>query len=250
MKKIETKTDTPCTKPANFGYGLLNAGVLRVLVGCEESQAVCKEFRKLGIEAYSNDLQECSGGHPEWHLKMDLFEAVKTVKPNVLIAFPPCTYLTVSANRHIPNNPERWQKQVDALKFVYEIMNLPINHIAIENPVGVISTYIRKPDQIIHPYYFGDNVPKKTCLWLKNLPALEYSLQDNLFNEKTAVEPEYVIYASKKNKSGFSKYSVQGTKPSTNNPENAKFRSKTFPSIAKAMATQWTEFLSRKYACI
>lgn len=208
---------------------------MKILVGCEESQAVCTELRKLGHEAYSNDLMPCSGDHPEWHLQMDIFDAIMLYEWDAMIAFPPCTYLTVAGNRHIPCNPDRWEKRLDAIKFVYALMQCNIPHIAIENPVGVLSTYIRKPDQIFHPYHFGDPVPKRTCLWLKNLPPLEYT---------NVVTPEYVMYKSKKNKSGFSKYGVQGTIPSTNNPENARLRSKTYPGVARAMAEQWTKYLT------
>ena len=212
---------------------------MNILVACEESQAVCTELRRLGHEAYSNDLIDCSGEHPEWHLKMDVFEALKLKKWDMLIAFPPCTYLTVAGNRHIPCNPDRWDKRLQALKFVYALINSDVPHIAIENPVGVLSTYIRKPDQIIQPYFFGDPVPKKTCLWLKGLPKLQPT---------DVVEPQYVMYRSKKNKSGFSRYGVQGTIPSTNNPENARLRSKTYPGVARAMAEQWSEFLINQLA--
>lgn len=219
---------------------------MKILIACEESQTVTKAFREHGFEAFSNDIIDCSGDLPEFHLKMDALKAARLQNWDCIIGFPPCTYLTVAANRHIPNNPERWQKQVDALKFVYELMNLPVDHIAIENPVGVISSYIRKPDQIIHPYYFGDPVPKKTCLWLKNLPPLKFSMEDNLFESKTAVEPEYVEYNSTKTKSGKSRYSAYiGTKPSTRNPENAKLRSKTFEGVAQAMALQWGNYLMK-----
>lgn len=212
---------------------------MNILVACEESQAVCTELRRLGHEAYSNDLIDCSGTHPEWHLKMDVFEALKLKKWDMLIAFPPCTYLTVAGNRHIPCNPDRWNKRLEALKFVYALINADVPHIAIENPVGVLSTYIRKPDQIIQPYYFGDPVPKKTCLWLKGLPKLKPT---------DIVEPQYIMYRSKKNKSGFSRYGVQGTIPSTNSPENARLRSKTYPGIARAMAEQWSEYLTSQMA--
>ncbi|WP_053329060.1 hypothetical protein [Chryseobacterium gallinarum] len=159
---------------------------MKALIACEYSGIVREAFKAKGWDATSCDIlpTEISGKHYQGNV----FDIINDGW-DLMIAFPPCTYLTVAANRHIPNNPERWQNQTDALKFVYDLMNVDINHIAIENPIGVISTYIRKPDQIIHPYYFGDNIPKKTCLWLKNLPLLKYSLQDNLFETKTAVEP-------------------------------------------------------------
>jgi hypothetical protein len=222
---------------------------MKILVACEESQIVALAFRAMGHEAYSCDIQSCSGGHPQFHIKANVFDVVPggyiiteagnkifIDKWDMLIAFPPCTYLTVSGNRHIICNPERWQLRVDALRFVYDLMNAPIEKIAIENPVGVISTHIRKPNQIINPYYFGDNVPKKTCLWLKNLPLLKHSECNTLFESKTHVEPEFLVYNSKSKKSGKSKYSIFGKM----GKGSGKLRSKTFPGIAKAMAEQWS----------
>lgn len=212
---------------------------MRALIACEESQAVCIEFRKLGHEAFSCDTQPCSGGHPEWHLQMDIFEAIEKYGPfDIMIGFPPCTFLTTTANRHFLNNPVRWEKRLEAVKFVYRLMNVDIPFIAIENPKGVLSSHIRKPDQYIHPYHFGDPEPKQTGLWLKNLPLL---IPTNI------VEPEYVLYKRKKSKTGYSKYGrITGRLSSTNNPENAKIRSKTYPGIAKAMAEQWTNYLITK----
>ena len=208
----------------------------KILIACEESQRVCEAFRNEGIEAYSNDIIECSGTHPEWHLKMDVFEALKQHDFMAMIAFPPCTFLTTSANTHFLNNPERWEKRLKAVKFVYALMNVNLPFIAIENPKGVISSHIRKPDQYIHPYYFGDPEIKMTGLWLKGFPKL---IPTNV------VEPEFVLYKSKKTKSGYSKYGkITGTNPSTNNPENAKLRSKTYFGIAQGMAKQWTPILN------
>lgn len=211
------------------------------LIGCEESQIVTSELRNLGINAYSCDVQDCSGNNPEFHLKMDIFKAIELTQWKVLIAFPPCTFLTVAANKYIPNNPERWKKQVDALKFVYDLLNVDIEHICLENPVGVISSYIRKPDQIINPFYFGDNVPKKTCLWLKNLPKLIHHPEDDLFSKKTHVDPEYLEYNSQKTKSGKSKYSVYGKLGKGKGKERSKF----FSGVAKAMAEQWSNYVNQ-----
>ncbi len=203
---------------------------MKVLIACEESQTVCKAFRAKGHEAYSCDIQECSGGHPEWHIQENILNQLSDFW-DMMIAFPPCTFLTTTANRHFINNPRRWESRVDAMKLVYKLLNAPIRKIALENPKGVISSHIRKPDQYIHPYYFGDPEPKLTGLWLKNLPLLEPT---------NIIEPEYVLYKNKKSKTGFSKYGkITGTHPSTNNPENAKLRSKTFQGIADAMAEQW-----------
>ena len=150
---------------------------LSVLVACEESQAVTKAFRALGHRAYSCDILPASGGHPKWHLPGDAIEYAYDNYWDIMIAHPPCTYLAVSGARWLYNkdgsrNEERWVKQAEGLAFVKKLMEAPIEHIAIENPVSVISTQIRKPDQIIQPYMFGDEASKKTCLWTKNLPNL------------------------------------------------------------------------------
>lgn len=205
---------------------------MKILVGCEESQRVTEAFRKLGFEAYSNDIMDTSGNHPEWHLKIDLFDAVELIKPDCLIAFPPCTYLTCTANRSFINNPDRWEKRLEAVKFVHKIMNLSIKHIAIENPKGVISSHIRKPDQYIQPYEHGHQDSKMTGLWLKNLPLLIPT---------EIVEPEWIISPSGKRHS-----KTHWSNPSTGNPENAKLRSKTYPGIAKAMAEQWGYYLKNQ----
>jgi len=213
---------------------------MRVLVGCEESQAVCKAFRAKGHEAYCCDLQPCSGGHPEWHLQMDVFKGIRQIKPELGIFFPPCTYLTVSGNRHFVYELygvkaiDRRIKQLDAAKFFMKLYKSKIPKIAIENPIGFING-IMKPTQIIQPYYFGDNVPKSTCLWLQGLPPLQYNLENNLFGNKTAVEPEYITYNDKNSKTGTSRYSVFGRL----GKGHGKERSKTFPGIAAAMAEQW-----------
>ena len=144
----------------------------KVLIACEESQSVTKEFRLLGHEAFSCDILECSGGHLEWHLQQDVTELLKQ-KWDMIIAFPPCTYLTVTGNRWF--NIERYgekaikrhQDRKEAIDFFLMFANAACGKIAIENPVGVMSSEWRKPDQIINPYQFGDAFEKKTCLWLK-----------------------------------------------------------------------------------
>ena len=218
---------------------------MKVLVACEESQEVCKAFRELGHEAYSCDIQDPSGGHPEWHILGDALKAVEAGevstmdgtrhevgKWDLLIAHPPCTYLTVTGNRWF--NVERYggaalkrlANRNAAVNFFMEFALSGIPKIAIENPVGYMSTAWRKPDQIIHPYMFGDPARKATCLWLKGLLKL---------TPTDMVEPVIIHY---KNGNG------------TDNPwhmetlklppkDRAKARSKTFPGIAKAMAEQW-----------
>ena len=206
---------------------------MKILVACEESQAVTIELRKLGHEAYSNDLIECSGGHPDWHIQDDSLKVIKENKWDMIIAFPPCTYLTVTGNRWF--NIERYgdkaiQRHKDrewAVDFFKAIYNSDCPKIAIENPVGVMSTYLRKPDQIINPYQFGDPFEKKTCLWLKGLPKLEYT--------NVVEPPKRTEFASGKTMPSW--YADAWRLPKE---ERAKLRSKTFPGIAQAMAKQWS----------
>lgn len=136
---------------------------INVLVACEESQAVCKSFRKLGFNAYSCDLKKCSGGHPEWHLQMDVFEAIKIMHWDLMIAHPPCTFLSISGNRWMNDKvhyPNRAKDREEAVKFFLALANADIEHIAIENPIGVMSRIYKKPSQIIQPWQFGDEAQK------------------------------------------------------------------------------------------
>lgn len=203
---------------------------MRVLVGCEESQAICKAFRALGHEAYSCDILPCSGGHPEWHIQGDLLDQLDKGF-DLGIFHPPCTYLSVSGARWMYNkdgsiNQERLANQEAGLEFVRKLMAAPIKHIAIENPVSVISSKIRKPDQIIEPFWFGDSARKKTCLWLKNLPQLKPT---------NIVSPGDVITFASGRK--MSKWMAESR-------GNGHLRSKTFPGIASAIADQWGQFVS------
>lgn len=163
---------------------------MKVLLACEESQIVCKDFRKLGHEAYSNDIQECSGGHPEWHLQMDVFEAIKLKQWDLMIAFPPCTYLSNAGIRWFDEdrygNKARERKilRLEAMKFVKRIYDSDIPKICIENPVGYLNRHWKRPSQVIHPYFFGDEFSKKTCLWLKNLNKLVHYKIEDMFNKK------------------------------------------------------------------
>ena len=212
---------------------------MKILVACEESQAVTIELRKLGHEAFSCDLHESSGGHPEWHLQQDVVPLLKQ-KWDMIIAFPTCTYLSSAGTRHFSRriNPEekvvaREKKRLEAAEFFILFVNANCDKIAIENPVGWMNSSYRKPNQIIHPYFFGDNYKKRTCLWLKGLPNLEPT--DML----PVPEPQYICQGekSKGKKIGW----CEGIKGTTGGQEGrAKARSKTFPGIAKAMAEQWT----------
>lgn len=186
----------------------------RVLVACEESQAVTKEFRALGIEAYSNDILPCSGEHPEWHLQQDVTELLDE-DWDLVIAFPPCTDLAVSGARWFPEKIASGQQQA-SIDFFMMFTKLNCKW-AIENPIGIMSTKFRKPDQIIQPWQFGHGETKATCLWLNGLPVLK---------------PTDVVEGREQR--------IWKLPPS---PDRAKLRSKTFEGIAKAMATQWSSLL-------
>ena len=184
---------------------------MKVLVACEESQAVTKELRRLGHEAYSCDIVPCSGGHPEWHLQVDATELLK-MQWDMIIAFPPCTHLAVSGARYFEQK-KKDGRQGKAIEFFMKFANADCPKIAIENPIGIMSTHWRKPDQIIQPWQFGHGETKATCLWLKGLPKLEPT---NIVSGR-----EQRIWKMPPGK------------------DRAKMRSKTFPGIAKAMAEQW-----------
>lgn len=184
---------------------------MRILCACEESQAVTIEMRKNGHEAYSCDIQDCSGGHPEWHIKGDALELIK-LQWDMIIAFPPCTNLAVSGARYFAEK-QRDGRQQASIDFFMAFVNADCPRIAIENPVGIMSTKYRKPDQIIQPWQYGHGETKATCLWLKGLPMLQ---------------PTEIVNGREQR--------VWKMPPSKN---RAKMRSKTFPGIAKAMADQW-----------
>ena len=207
--------------------------LIKVLVACEESQAVTIEMRKLGIEAYSCDLEPCSGGHPEWHIQQDVIPLLAEYW-DMIIAFPPCTYLCTTGNKWMKPEyktrfPNRQNQKENAINFFMKIVNANSKKIAIENPVGIMSTNWRKPDQYIHPYYFGEPHSKKTCLWLKGL---------RLLKETKIVMPEMYIYENGRKDPMW--HVVTMKFPSK---ERAKLRSKTFPGIARAMAEQWGKIL-------
>ena len=214
---------------------------MKILIGCEESQTICKAFRERGFEAYSCDLQECSGGYIEWHLQMDIFQAVKKIKPDVLIAHPPCTYLSYAGARWFNVHKygekaiERIKKMNESVFFFLKIWNLNIKYICIENPRGFITTFL-KPTQTIQPYFFGDETSKTTLLWLKGLPALKHHKDAGLFDIKTHVSKGKMCSAGSELLFGTHTFSLS-------QKERSKLRSKTFPGIAKAMAEQWGNFL-------
>lgn len=220
---------------------------MNILVACEESQAVTIELRWLGHTAYSCDIIPCSGGHPEWHIQRDVlpllngFVRFQTVdgeehavdgRWDMIIAFPPCTFLTVTGNRWFnverygDKAVKRYKDRAEAIKFFMAFANADCDKIAIENPVGIMSSEWRKPNQIINPYQFGDPFEKKTCLWLKGLPELKPT---NIVDV-----PPRKRYSSGKTMPAW--YDAAWHLPKE---ERAKIRSKTFPGVAAAMAEQW-----------
>ena len=216
---------------------------MRILIACEESQAVCKEFRMLGHEAFSCDILPQTGGHPEWHIQRDVFEVINEGW-DMMIAFPPCTYLSVSgaqwyyhpedkelpieARRPHPKYPNRSNDRKYAAEFFIKLYNSDIPKVCIENPVGVMSNLFRKPDQIVQPWMFGDEATKTTCLWLKNLPSL--------MPTEIVGKGERTVFQSGKS---HPKWYADALAKAKTPEERRNLRSKTFLGIAKAMATQW-----------
>jgi site-specific DNA-cytosine methylase len=205
---------------------------MKVLIGCEFSAVVRDAFRKRGHDAWSCDLLPCEGDE-KWHLRGDVFDCIANPtfgEPwDLLIAFPPCTHLSASGAVYWKTKQADGRQQA-AIKFVRRIYNAGITHVAIENPTGILSTVWRKPDQIIHPFQFGDPYMKRTCLWLKNLPPLETTRE---------VEPIAHWHGGVR-RGGIKK---DGTRTPSKLPTALKYgmkdRSRTFLGIARAMAEQW-----------
>lgn len=223
---------------------LLYGHKMKVLIACEESQEVCKAFRAIGHDAYSCDILDCSGGHPEWHIKDDVRNVIYGSNWDIMIGFPPCTDLANAGGVWFEQK-RKDGRQEKSLQFFKDLLNAPINRIALENPIGILSSnYInihfpdlvdnnfpRKPDQVIQPFYFGDPFRKYTCLWLKNLPPLI----STCFIEPEAPKKTMIrkgIYRT----GTVRKLYWQDLLPKK---DRAKIKSKTFPGIAKAMANQW-----------
>ncbi|RGU91717.1 DNA cytosine methyltransferase [Clostridium sp. AF15-17LB] len=201
---------------------------MKVLVACEESQAVTIELRKLGHEAYSNDIEQCSGGHPEWHLQADALELLK-MRWDMIIAFPPCTYLSnAGACRLYPRkgeiDQERYQKGMEAKSFFLKFLNADCKRIAVENPVSSRVFEMPEHSQEVQPWMFGHPYTKKTRLWLRGLPPL---LPTSIVNP---IGPYIPSGTSRKDRSKYG---------AAKRGEDAKNRAKTFPGLARAMAEQW-----------
>lgn len=226
---------------------------MNILVACEESQAVCKAFREKGHNAFSCDIIDCSGGHPEWHIKQDVLPLLNgncsfytedmhkhyiKGKWDMILSFPPCTYLTNTGNRWFDvikygtKAQKRWEDRCKAICFFLAFAYADCDRIIIENPIGCMSTYFRKPEQIIHPYYFAkkendENCERKaTCLWLKGVPPLNYEIK---------YQPRIIEYKNGKGTDSPWHVKTMSLPPT----ERAKERSKTYPGIAQAFAEAW-----------
>lgn len=234
---------------------------MNVLIACEESQTVCKAFRARGVNAYSCDILPSSGGHPEWHFNCDVFEIIDNNGGklengeecfldgswDLMVAHPPCTFLAVSGARwyyhpedkHLPTEkrrphprfPDRAKHRDEALDFFIQLLEAPIERIAVENPVGIVSTKYRKPDQTVHPWMFGDEASKATCLWLKNLPELKPT--------KIVGKGERVVLSSGRS---LPKWYSDSFHTSIPTEMRRTLRSKTFQGFAEAIAEQWSNF--------
>ena len=224
---------------------------MKVLIACEESQRVCTAFREKGHEAYSCDILSPSGGHPEWHIQGDCIPIINGFcnfytldgtyhhidkEWDLIIAHPPCTYLTVSGNKYFnvemygDKAIKRAKDRELAVEFFMKFINANCDKIVVENPIGIMSTRYKKPTQIIQPYYFGDHARKSTCLWIKGLDPL---VPTNMVDYGEIIGNGFSVgaHADGRDESGkWLKF---------NDPELARLRSKTFPGIAKAMAEQW-----------
>jgi len=206
--------------------------MMKVLVACEESQAVTKHLRHLGHKAFSCDILPCSGGYPLWHYQEDVFRVIEREHWDMMVAFPPCTHLASSGARHFKQKIADGRQQ-QGIDFFMKLVNADIEKIAIENPIGVMSTKYRKPDQITQPYQYGDKAQKSTCLWLKNLPKLEPT--------NIVEKGEFFEFTSKKGeKKRMPMWYYKALQKAETPEQRRTLRSKTFDGIAKAMATQWT----------
>ena len=204
---------------------------MKVLVGCEYSGLVRDAFIEAGHDAMSCDLLPTESPGP--HYQGSVFEIINEGW-DLFIAHPPCTYISYAAKAYW-DRPGRARKRIEALNFFLDLWEAPIDKICLENPMGIADAVITKHTQVIHPYYFGDNDMKRTCLWLKNLPALTYTFSNTLFENQTACEKPEPIYIDKSGTKRYFTDAISGTRSGG----GGKFRSKSFKGIANAMAQQW-----------
>lgn len=213
---------------------------IKILIACEYSGTIREAFAKKGFETWSCDITDTD--LPGKHITGDVRKVLKE-NWHLMIGHPPCTYLSFAAKKYWIN-PGRARKRIEALNFFLDLWEAPIEHICLENPLGIIDQVIEKHSQIIHPYYFGDSELKRTCLWLKNLPKLQFNLTDDLFYSRSSVDKPNPIYTDI---SGKKRYFVDANRGYQGEGNSFKIRSRSFPSIAEAMAEQWGNFLIHKY---
>ena len=235
---------------------------MKVLVCCEESQEIAHRFAERGWEAYSCDLLDCSGGRPDLHIKQDVLPLLNgdcefdtcdgkhhkiDGKWDLLVCHPVCTFLTTSGNRWFDEEKygdkarKRKHDRQDAIDFFMSFINADCEHIAVENPIGIMSTQYRKPDQIIHPWMFGDPFVKNTCLWLKGLPTLEIEC-----TKKPEIEYKEWIDKRTGKKKRQDMWSYSALSNAKTDDERQRIRSRTFPGIARAIVEQWGDYLEKE----
>jgi hypothetical protein len=220
---------------------------MKILIACEESDEVRSRFEKLGFDAWSCDLQENRNPKAK-HYKGDVFDIIKEGW-DAMVAFPPCTHLACSGAAWFEQK-KKDGRQKQGIDFFLNIVNAPIKHIAVENPLGIMSKLYKQPTQKIQPYFFGDQAQKTTCLWLKNLPPLYHNAAPNLFDDiiTHVNKGEFFEWidgkTGKKKKQPLWYYNAALT--NHKNGTRAKIRSKTFPGIAEAMANQWGKYLKNE----
>lgn len=217
---------------------------LNVLIACEFSGAVRREFRKLGHNAWSCDIESAEDDSP-YHYKGDVLQFLSAQPWDLLIAHPPCTYLTLAGNRwfkpeYKDKYPTRQQDRDDAVEFFMTLMNADIPHIAVENPIGIMSSVYRKPNQIVQPWMFGDPFQKSTCLWTKNLPKL--------IPTDIVSKGEFIEWTDKKTGrvKRQPKWYADAFQKTSDSKERQKIRNRTFPGLAKAIAEQYSNFILNK----
>jgi len=217
---------------------------LNVLIACEFSGAVRREFRKLGHNAWSCDIESAEDDSP-YHYKGDVLQFLSAQPWDLLIAHPPCTYLTLAGNRwfkpeYKEKYPTRQKDRDDAVEFFMTLMNADIPHIAVENPIGIMSSVFRKPNQIVQPWMFGDPFQKSTCLWTKNLP--------NLIPTDVVSKGEFIEWTDKKTGrvKRQPKWYADAFQKTSDPKERQKIRNRTFPGLAKAIAEQYSSFIINK----
>lgn len=224
----------------------MNAAEINVLFGFEESQAGALAFRSKGFNAFSCDIKNCSGGAPQFHLRTDIMEALFLKRWHIVVLHPPCTYLSGSGLHWNKRRSDRAAKTEAAIEYVKKLMSYPFPYVAMENPVGALSTRYKKPTQIIQPYQYGHAESKTTCLWLRNLPKLKPTMimEAKRFRCRCGnITFAPGVCCNRMMRPLWDNMTPTGQNKLGPGPERAAIRSKTYPGIAEAMADQWGNFV-------